>query len=208
MLFGWIGNSGRQRALVISLIMMAVPTFLIGCLPTYATLGVISPVLLCLFRICQGLSAGGEHTGSAIYVAEFAPPARRSLWVSTVPISAALGLLFSSAAALLIVSSFSHEQLLAWGWRTGYWAGTVLCLLSLLLRISMPETPYFQKIQKKGERHHVSFTSLLTDKQILKNLLLVISLASCWGVFYQVIFLDANLSHSCSSLHASCRIAN
>lgn len=74
-LFGWIGDTyGRQRALIISLIMMAVPTFLIGCLPTYDNIGIVSPILLCVLRLCQGLSAGGEHTGSAIYIAEYAPP--------------------------------------------------------------------------------------------------------------------------------------
>src|SRR5688572_24515300 len=72
--FGWIGDTyGRQRALVISLMMMAIPTLLIGCLPTYSSLGIASPLLLCLFRICQGFSAGGEHTGSAVYLAEHAP---------------------------------------------------------------------------------------------------------------------------------------
>jgi MFS transporter, MHS family, proline/betaine transporter len=119
LLFGWIGDTyGRQRALVISLIMMTVPTFLIGCLPTYATMGIASPLLLCIFRIFQGFSAGGEHTGSAVYIAEYAPAGHRTLWVSTVPVSAALGVLISSMSALLIMHSFTHEQLLAWGWRT------------------------------------------------------------------------------------------
>ena len=154
-LFGWIGDTyGRQRALIISLIMMTIPTFLIGCLPTYNKIGITSPILLCVLRICQGLSAGGEHTGSAIYVAEYAPQKYRTLWVSTVPTSAALGILISSLASLLIVNSFTNEQLLLWGWRTGYWAGTLLCIVSIFLRIKLPETPYFKKIHTKKQNHH------------------------------------------------------
>lgn len=190
LLFGWIGDTyGRQRALVISLIMMAIPTFLIGCLPTYETIGIASPILLCIFRICQGLSAGGEHTGSAIYVAEYAPPTRRTLWVSTVPTSAALGILISSFASLLIINGFTHEKLLLWGWRTGYWAGTLLCLISLLLRITLPETPYFQKVQKEKSTHRSPISSLVKDSHALKSLFLVFCLASSWGVFYQILFI-------------------
>lgn len=189
-LFGWIGDTyGRQRALIISVIMMTIPTFLIGCLPTYNTIGIASPILLCVFRICQGLSAGGEHTGSAVYLAEHAPPDRRTLWVSTVPTSAALGILISSISSLLIVNIFTHEQLLSWGWRTGYWVGTLLCFVSLYLRVRLPETPYFQKIQKEKRSHYSPISVLFKDLDVIKNLLLVFCLASCWGVFYQLLFI-------------------
>lgn len=189
-LFGWIGDTyGRQRALVISLIMMAIPTFLIGCLPTYNQIGIASPILLCIFRICQGLSAGGEHTGSAVYIAEYAPPTRRALWVSTVPTSAALGIWISSAASLLIINSFSQSQLLSWGWRLGYWVGTLLCIISIGLRITMPETPDFKKIQKQKLIEHHPISSLIKHADIFKKLLIVFSLASSWGIFYQTLFV-------------------
>ncbi len=189
LIFGWIGDVyGRQRALIISLILMALPSFLIGCLPSYDSIGIASPILLCIFRLLQGLSAGGEHTGSAVYMAEHASPASRSFWVSTVPTSAALGILISSLAALLIVSSFSNDVLLAWGWRTGYWAGTLLCIISILLRLNMPETPKFQQAQKKPHKRYSIYT-LIKDKTIFKNMLIVFSLASSWGIFYQVLFV-------------------
>jgi MHS family proline/betaine transporter-like MFS transporter len=188
--FGWIGDTyGRQRALVISLVLMGIPTFLIGCLPTYQSIGILSPILLCIFRICQGFSAGGEHTGSAIYVAEYAPPIRRSLWVSTVPSSAALGVLVSSVSSLLIVNSFTEEQLLSWGWRVGYWVGTVFCFISLFLRITLPETPCFKKAQQQNVSHSFPISILIKDNEAIKNLLLVIALASSWGVFYQILFI-------------------
>ncbi len=205
-LFGWIGDTyGRQRALIISLTMMAIPTFLIGCLPSYNSIGILSPILLCLFRICQGLSAGGEHTGSAVYVAEYAPPQRRTLWISTVPTSAALGILISSLAALFIVNIFSQEQLLAWGWRTGYWAGTLLCVISLLLRVTLPETPAFQKLQQRKINRRSSLAVLFSDPNAIKKVFLVISLASAWGVFYQILFIWmptylANINHFSNSV--------
>lgn len=189
-LFGYIGDTyGRQRALLISLVMMGIPTFLIGCLPTYSSIGILSPILLCLFRICQGLSAGGEHTGSAVYIAEYAPPERRSLWVSTVPTSAAFGILISSSVALLIVNSFTQDQLLAGGWRIGYWIGTLLCIISILLRVTMPETPYFQKIKKEKPNHHYPISTLIRDRETLKSLFIVIGLAGSWGIFYQILFI-------------------
>lgn len=191
-LSGWIGDVyGRKRALVISLLMMGIPTLLIGCLPTYASIGIASPILLCVFRILQGLSAGGEHTGSAVYVAEFAPPAHRTLWISTVPTSAALGVLISSAASLLIVASFTNEQLLTWGWRVGYWAGTLLCIISLVLRLTLPETPDFQKMKRMKKKSDPTYPiiDLIHHTRLFINLIRVFFLASCWGVFYQVLFV-------------------
>ncbi len=188
-LFGRIGDRyGRQRALLISLIAMAIPTLLIAFLPTYQVIGIASPILLCIFRICQGLSAGGEHTGSAIYLAEHAPPTQRSLWVSTVPTSAAFGLLISSFASLILINSFSNEQLLSWGWRAAYLIGAVMCLISILFRLTLPETPHFKKMQLEL-RQHTSLLALFKNPHTLQNLLIVFALAASWGIFYQVLFI-------------------
>lgn len=189
-LFGWIGDTyGRQRALIIATLTMTVPTLLIGGLPTYASIGLASPILLCIFRILQGLSAGGEHTGSAIYLAEHALPARRAFWVSMIPTSAALGVLISSTMAFLIVESFTDKVLLAWGWRVGYWIGTLFCFISIFLRLYLPETPHFQNMRKikLTQRHPLS--ELIKDFPTFKNLLLVFCLASSWGIFYQILFI-------------------
>lgn len=189
-LFGWIGDKyGRQRALVISLLMMAIPTFLIGCLPTYESIGIASAILLCVLRICQGLSAGGEHTGSAVYILENAPPARKTLCVSLVPATAALGIFISSIAALIIINSFSTAQLLAGGWRTGYWVGTLLCIISLFLRLRMPETPDFKKLQTTHLNRQYTISALFKNSDTLKKLILVFSLASSWGIIYQILFI-------------------
>lgn len=189
-LFGWIGdNYGRQRALVISLILIGIPTFLIACLPTYHTIGIASPILLCLLRVLQGLSAGGEHTGSAIYVAEHAPPSRRTLWVATVPTSAALGILISSTMALIIVSNVSPEHLLTWGWRLAYWIGTILCIISIILRVGLPETPDFLRTHAVKSERQSPISSLFSHKNSIKSFALVFGLAGTWGILYQILFI-------------------
>lgn len=189
-LFGWLGDThGRQRALVISQAMMAAPALLIGCLPTFSRIGVLSPILLCFLRICQGLSAGGEHTGSAIYIAEYAPVKRRSLWVSMVPASAALGILISSMTALFIVNGFTPSQLLTWGWRVGYWAGALLCVIGIVLRLALPETPSFQKTRHENTQTRHPVFKLIKQANTVKTLLIVFSLAGSWGVIYQILFV-------------------
>lgn len=186
-LFGWIGDTyGRQRALVISLMMITIPSLLISFLPSYRSIGVLSPILLSFLRIFQGLSAGGEHTGSAIYVAEFAPSSQRSLWVTTVPASAAFGILISSAMSFLVVKIFSHDQLLLWGWRAAYWFGAGLGLISLVLRMTLPETPSFQKMLRKKRE---SLLVLAKDRGNVKSFLLILGLTCTWGVFYQILFI-------------------
>ena len=144
LLFGYIGDKyGRRHSLVLSLYMMAVPTFLIAWLPTYQSWGLASPLLLVLFRIMQGIAIGGEYTGSAIFLGEHAPAKTRGLWVSCIPSTTALGVLSGSVVALLAAKILTHEQLLAWGWRVPFMLGALLCLLGVLLRRYLPETPVF-----------------------------------------------------------------
>lgn len=146
-------------------------------------------MVLFILRAVQGLSIGGEHTGSAIFIAEHAPPQHRTLWVSSVPISAALGILTSSAAALLLVTFFNEDQLYSWGWRVGFAVGALLCFVSVLLRLGMPESPYDQQIKKEINHKSSPILDLIRDKETFKNLLITFSLASSWGIFYQTFFI-------------------
>lgn len=189
-LFGWIGDRfGRKRALLTSLILMGVPTLIIGCLPGYAQWGLLSSILLCLCRICQGLSTGGEHTGSAVYMDEYAPSHQRGLWVSTVPASAALGLLISSLISLLLIHSFTPEALLSWGWRVGYWLGACMSAVSIVFRLMMPETPSYQKIINHHQNERYALSNLFKQTRHLKSMLFVFLLASSWGIVYQLLYV-------------------
>src|SRR5437763_7857028 len=116
-LIGHIGDRfGRRAALTLSVAAMAIPTFLIGLLPGYATLGLLAPVALTLLRMVQGLSAGGEYTSSMVFLVEHAPPGRRGLMGALVSCGACSGILLGSAVGAAFAAALSTEALDAWGW--------------------------------------------------------------------------------------------
>lgn len=141
LLIGRIGDKiGRKRAMVISVMAMAVPTVLIGLMPTYQTIGIAAPVLIVVLRIVQGLSVGGEYTSSLIFLAEHARPGRRSrisiwgMWGATA------GTLLGSAIGALISDVLTADQLLNWGWRVPFLMGFLVAITGYLIRRSMHDT--------------------------------------------------------------------
>ncbi|MCD6047929.1 MAG: proP 2 [Gammaproteobacteria bacterium] len=186
LLFGWIGdNHGRQHALLTSLALIGAAALGLALLPTYQQIGIASPILLCTIRIFQGFSAGGEHTGSAIYLAETAPANRQAFWVSLVPSSTAIGILISSLTALALLKHFSSAQLLSGAWRIGYFAGFLLCLISFCWRLFLPESPLFQK----PNDNKLVLAELIKSQTNFKKLLFVFGLSSSWGIMYQILFV-------------------
>ncbi len=139
--FGYIGDRiGRKRALNLSVLMMAIPTFLIGIMPTYAQIGVGAAVLLVLLRMLQGLSVGGEYTSSIVYLAETAPKGKRALFTSASMIGATGGTLLGSFLGFLISDLLTEAQLYAWGWRIPFLLGILVAGVGFLIRRHMPET--------------------------------------------------------------------
>ncbi|SFF16584.1 MFS transporter [Methylobacterium sp. 13MFTsu3.1M2] len=133
--FGHIGDRyGRKTALLLSAGLMAVSTFLMGCLPTYASAGLLAPVLLVVLRLGQGLSVGGEYTSSAIFLSETAAPARRGLTGSLACIGAAGGILLGSIAGTLVTGLLTPEDVHQWGWRLPFLFGIVLGVFIFALR--------------------------------------------------------------------------
>ncbi|MGU3468108.1 MFS transporter [Methylobacterium sp. C33D] len=133
--FGHIGDRyGRKTALLLSACLMAVSTFLMGCLPTYASAGILAPVLLVLLRLGQGLSVGGEYTSSAIFLSETAAPARRGLTGSLACIGAAGGILLGSISGTLVTGLLTPEDVHLWGWRLPFLFGIVLGVFIFALR--------------------------------------------------------------------------
>ncbi|WP_273564753.1 MFS transporter [Methylobacterium sp. NMS14P] len=133
--FGHIGDRyGRKTALLLSAGLMAVSTFLMGCLPTYASAGLLAPVLLVLLRLGQGLSVGGEYTSSAIFLSETAAPARRGLTGSLACIGAAGGILLGSISGTLVTGLLTPEDVQLWGWRLPFLFGIVLGVFIFALR--------------------------------------------------------------------------
>lgn len=136
---GHIGDRfGRRRALLISVLVMAVATFLVGCLPTYATLGVFAPVLFTVFRLLQGVSVGGEFTTSLSYMVEHAPENHRAFQGSFASLSATSGILLGSATGNLLFSIFTTEQILAWAWRLPFLISLPMGIGIAVLRRVLP----------------------------------------------------------------------
>jgi MHS family proline/betaine transporter-like MFS transporter len=148
MLIGDLGDRlGRRPALVLSVVMMAVPTVLIGLLPTYATAGIWAPILLAVMRMVQGLSLGGEYTASISYGFEHAAPGRRGLAASFALLGGAAGILLAAATAATLASLLDTATISDWGWRLPFIAGSGIAVLGLFVRSSMPETPQFEAMK-------------------------------------------------------------
>jgi MHS family proline/betaine transporter-like MFS transporter len=140
-LIGHIGDRwGRRAALTVSVTAMAVPTFLIGLLPGYASLGLLAPVALTLLRMVQGLSVGGEYTSSMVFLVEHAPPGRRGLMGALASCGACGGILLGSAVGAGFAATLSTEALDAWGWRVPFLLGLVVGIAGYFLRRHVQET--------------------------------------------------------------------
>lgn len=152
--FGTLGDKlGRKSILSLTILLMAGATTLIGLLPSYASIGVLAPVLLTVLRCVQGFSAGGEYAGSVAYVMEHAPRHRRGWYGSFVPVSTFTA--FASAALLVFIleNSLSAEAMAQWGWRIPFLIAAPLGLIGLYLRLRMDETPAFQAVSSEENLH-------------------------------------------------------
>lgn len=135
LLFGRIGDLvGRKRAMVLSVMAMAVPTVLIGLMPTYQTIGIAAPILIVSLRIIQGLSVGGEYTSSLIFLAENAKPGHRARTAFWGMWGATAGILLGSAIGAIITELLSEEQLINWGWRVPFLFGSLVAVTGYLIR--------------------------------------------------------------------------
>lgn len=163
-LFGHFGDRvGRKATLVAALMTMGVSTVIIGALPTYASIGVAAPTLLSLCRFGQGLGLGGEWGGAVLLAVENAPPGKRA-WYGMFPqLGAPIGFLFSGGIFLLLSASLTNEQFFAWGWRIPFLSSAVLVLLGLYVRLTITETPVFQKAMDKEERAKVPMMEVFRD---------------------------------------------
>ena len=138
---GHIGDRfGRRTALTFSVAAMAIPTFLIGLLPGYGTLGLLAPVALTILRMVQGLSVGGEYTSSMVSLVEHAPDGRRGLMGALTACGANAGILLGSAVGAAFAANMSAAALQAWGWRIPFLLGLVVGVAGYVLRRQMPET--------------------------------------------------------------------
>ncbi|GAB2725364.1 MFS transporter [Kitasatospora kifunensis] len=146
LVFGHFGDRlGRKKLLVVSLLMMGTATALIGCLPTYNSIGIGAPVLLTTLRVIQGFALGGEWGGAVLLVSEHGDPKRRGFWASWPQGGAPLGNLLAVGALTLLANVQTNAAILAWGWRIPFLFSAVLVGVGLWIRLSVEESPLFQQ---------------------------------------------------------------
>ncbi|HQS68762.1 MAG TPA: MFS transporter [Novosphingobium sp.] len=154
LVFGAIGDIvGRRYTFIVTLLVMGLSTFLVGCLPTYETAGVAAPIMLVVLRMFQGLALGGEYGGAATYVAEHAPAGKRGLYTSWIQITATAGLAMALLIVILVrspVTGVGEEAFRDWGWRVPYLLSGVFLMIGLWLRLKLHESPVFQKMKDEG----------------------------------------------------------
>ena len=189
-IFGILGDKlGRKKALEISVVMMAVPTTLIGVLPTYESVGILAPILLTIIRLIQGISVGGEFTGSISYVVENAPhpPHRRGFYSSWTVFSLLGGILLGSAIASIITNVFNDAQVQSFGWRIPFLLGLVIGIIGLFLRSGLDESPAFKKMKEAGKLAKTPITDAF--KYHWKEILIVIGATCVGSVNFYIIFV-------------------
>ena len=161
-LFGHFGDRiGRKATLVAALLTMGLSTMAIGLLPSYETLGLLAPVLLAVFRFGQGLGIGGEWGGAVLLATENAPPGKRA-WYGMFPqLGAPIGFFFSGGIFLLLSRTLTNEQFLEWGWRVPFISSALLVALGLYVRLSVTETPVFQKAMAAQAHREVPLLTVI-----------------------------------------------
>ena len=162
-IFGHFGDRiGRKAMLSLTLGIMGMGTFAIGCLPTYSDIGILSPILLVILRFVQGLGMGGEWAGSILLAVEHAPRKGRGLFGSLVQLGHPIGVIASVGSFALLTSLTTPEQLIAWGWRIPFLASILLVGVGLFVRLRVAETPAFQNVKHHSDVARVPLLEVLT----------------------------------------------
>ena len=143
---------GRRTAMLLTILLMAGGSFIIGILPTFTLVGWLAPILLLLARIGQGMSLGGEVSNASAYLAEIAPPERRGRYSAFFYISTGSAVLIASLLGALLVAVLTPEQMAEYGWRIPFLIGGALGLVGLWLRRAMPETEQFEENKAKAQQ--------------------------------------------------------
>jgi MFS family permease len=180
-LAGHLGDRfGRRNIMILTLLVMGISTFLIGCLPSYDTVGILAPTLLVLLRLCQGLSVGGELAGATSLTLEHAPGNRRALYTSWAINGIWVGYVLATLA-FIGVAALPDEQLVAWGWRVPFWFSALLLIVGILIRRTVRDTEAFVTEKEQGTTAKIPLGEVLRHQPwdvvrvIFAALLLVIS---------------------------------
>ncbi|WP_408597142.1 MFS transporter [Limnohabitans sp.] len=199
--FGRLGDMiGRKYTFLVTILIMGLSTFIVGILPNYASIGVAAPVILICLRLLQGLALGGEYGGAATYVAEHAPHDKRGAYTSWIQTTATLGLFLSLMVILGTRTALGEADFAEWGWRVPFIVSIALLAVSVYIRLSMNESPAFQKMKSEGKTSKAPLTESFGQWKNLKIVILALigltaGQAVVWysGQFYALFFLTQAL---------------
>ena len=176
-------------------------TFLIGCIPSYAQIGALAPILVLILRLVQGLALGGEYGGAATYVAEHSAPHERGYYTSFIQTTATLGLFLSLGVILLVRQTLGVAEFTAWGWRIPFIISALLVGISIYIRLRMNESPLFAKLKTEGKVSTNPLKESFGHKANLKMVLVALFGATAgqgvvWytGQFYALSFLQKTMN--------------
>ncbi|SNR22767.1 MFS transporter [Flavobacterium sp. ov086] len=213
--FGRLGDIiGRKYTFMATLLLMGGSTFLIGCIPSYESIGFLAPLLVLILRLLQGLALGGEYGGAATYVAEHAPAGQKGYWTSWIQTTATVGLFISLMVILATKNVLSAEDFDSWGWRVPFWVSIVMVGISYLIRKNMDESPVFAKAKKEGTTSTNPLRESFGNRYNLKFVLLALFGATMgqgvvWytGQFYAMSFMKTVMNIDSSQVDGLLGIA-
>lgn len=198
LLFGHFGDRiGRKSTLVASLVLMGGATVGIGLVPSYDSIGIAAPILLCVFRVCQGLGIGGEWGGAALLATENAPSGRRGFFGMFPQLGPSLGFLLANGVFLAILLSLDDDAFASWGWRIPFLLSAVLVILGLYVRMTLVESAVFTREQARAPVE-APISELLKNhrKPLIQGTL---AMVCCYAIFY--ITTVFTLSYATQTLH-------
>jgi hypothetical protein len=201
LIFGRLGDLvGRKYTFLITIVIMGLTTFLVGLLPTYASIGIAAPIALITLRLLQGLALGGEYGGAATYVAEHAPHGKRGMYTSWIQTTATLGLFLSLIVLLICRNTLPKADWESWGWRIPFLISIILLAVSVYIRLQLQESPLFQQMKAEGRGSKAPLTESFANWSNGKIVLLALLGATAgqavvWygGQFYVRAFLLTSL---------------
>ena len=208
--FGRLGDMiGRKYTFLVTILIMGASTFIVGLLPSYASIGMAAPVILIALRLLQGLALGGEYGGAATYVAEHAPHGKRGAYTSWIQTTATLGLFLSLLVILGVRSWIGEKDFLDWGWRIPFLVSILLLGVSVWIRLSLSESPAFQKMKAEGKTSKAPLAESFGEWKNLRIVILALlgltaGQAVVWytGQFYALFFMTtiAKVDNSTANL--------
>ena len=201
LVFGRVGDIvGRKYTFLVTIVIMGLSTFIVGLLPSAASIGIAAPIILISLRLLQGLALGGEYGGAATYVAEHSPMGQRGYYTSFIQTTATLGLFLSLLVILFTRTILGEPEFAAWGWRVPFLVSILLLGISVWIRLRLNESPIFQKMKDEGKSSKAPLTEAFANWSNAKIVLIallggVMGQGVVWytGQFYALFFMQSIL---------------